>query len=152
MTTPTYPPLDEGTLRLIAMYMEQDSDYLKNPACPYNRKTIEMFVAPTSTETSSNVNDIERQKKILKKLREQLDEQGRRLDEDSLETSAANAYFRQRLTVEKEILELEKQIHFIENVDGFYATVLQIMEDVLNADQRDEVMTRLRAMKEKEGT
>jgi len=149
MSTPNYPPLDEGTLKIIAMHLKDDPDYLSKPECPYHAKTVAMFVAPISTETEANVNDIDRQKKILKKMREQLDEQGRRLDEDSLETSAANAYFRQRLTVEKEIVELEKQVHYIENVDAFYATVLTIMEDVLDTDQKDAVMTRLRAIKEK---
>jgi len=150
MTTPTYPPLDEGTLRLIAMYMADDPDYLRNPACPYNRKTIEMFVPPISTDTDDNVNDIDRQKKILKKLRQQLDEQSDKFDSGELQSSEVNAFFRQRLSVEREIIELEKQIHHIDNVDAFYATVLTIMEDVLTTDQRDEVMNKLRTIKERE--
>lgn len=149
MNTPNYPPLDEGTLKIIAMHLADNPNYLTDPACPYHKDTVALFVAPISTETTPLVNGIERQKAILLKMREQLDEQGRRLDDNELETSAGNAYFRQRLPVEREILELEERLHNIENVDAFYATVLTIMEDVLETDQRDEVMTKLRNIKER---
>lgn len=150
MTTPNYPPLDEGTLKIISMKLADNPNYLTDPACPYHRDTVAMFIPPISTDNDTVVNGIDRQKAILLKMREQLDEQGRRLDADELETSAGNAYFRQRLPVEREILELEERLHKIENVDAFYATVLTIMEDVLDTDQRDEVMTKLRAIKDRE--
>ncbi len=150
MTTPNYPPLDEGTLKIIAMKLADDPNYLTNTNCPYHKDTVSMFIKPTTTHIPEEVNGLERQKAILNKMREQLDEQSDRQDSGMLETSASNAYFGQRIKNEKEILELEKQIHFIENVDAFYATVLTIMEDVLDTDQKDEVMSRLRAIKEKE--
>lgn len=149
MTTPNYPPLDEGTLKIIRMNLADDAKYLSNEACPYHKDTVKMLVPPIPTEKTAVVNDVDRQMEILLKMRQQLDEQGRRLDADELADSAANAYFRQRLSVEKEIIELEKELHNIENVDAFFATVLTIMEDVLETDQRDEVMTKLRAIKER---
>ena len=150
MEKPHYPPLDEGTLKIIAMRLMDNPTYLTDDACPYHKDTVAMFVKTTSTENSTEVNEVDRQKKILFRMRKQLDEQAQRLDDETLETSAMNAYFRQRLNLEKEITALEKELHHIENVDAFFATVLTIMEDVLETDQRDEVMTKLRAIKNKE--
>lgn len=150
MKTPIYPPLDEATLKVIAMNLSENPKYLSDPTCPYTPGTIALLSTAISTDNPSEVNGLERQRKILNKMRKQLDEQSKKVDTGDLEASVLNAYFRQRMNVEKEILELEERIHYIENVDAFYATVLRIMEEVLDTDQKDSIMNQLRAIKEKE--
>jgi len=150
-TQPFYPSLDEGSIRIINNMLSENPDYLVNPECPYNSETKSLFQVSTSTEVTGIVNNIQRQIDVLDKLNEQLEKQSQRFDNGELEPSEANAYFRQRINVAREILELQEKLAHVKNVEAFYAKVLEIMEDALEVESREKFINELKAIIEKEG-
>lgn len=148
---PDYPALDEGNIRIVLKHLADNPEYLSDPSCPYTEDTKSLFLTPTSTETSKIVNNIDRQIATLDKLNAQLEKQSQRFDNGELEPSEANAYFRQRINVAREILELQEKLAHVQNVTSFYAQVMEIMEDVMDVDQRAEAIAKLQAVINKEG-
>ena len=151
MSQPDYPVLDEGGIRIVLKRLADDANYLNNPECPYTDETKSLFLGSSSTETEGIVNNIERQIAVLDKLNAQLEKQSNRFDNGELEPSEANAYFRQRINIAREILELQEKLAHVQNVESFYAKVMEIMEDVLDVDQRADAIKQLQDVIDKEG-
>lgn len=147
----TYPVIDEGSLKMVLRYIADDPKYLSDPECPYTEETKSLFLKRTSTETTKIVNNIQRQIDVLDKLNAQLERQSERFDNGELEPSEANAYFRQRINVAREILELQEKLAHVQNVEAFYAQVMEVMEDNMDVDQRGKAIADLQAIIEKEG-
>lgn len=145
----SYPQLDEANIRIVHKHLEDNPQYLDNPECPYTESTKNVF-RPTMAKTETIVNNIDRQIKVLDKLNAQLEKQSDRFDKGVLEPSEANAYFRQRISIAQEILGLQERLAHVQNVSIFFASVMEIMEDILDVDQRAEVMDKLRRSIEKE--
>lgn len=146
----TYPTLDEGSIKMILRFLSDDPSYLKHPNCPYTDDTKALFTGPSSTDSEGIVNNIDRQIGVLDTLNKQLEKQSDRFDNGELEPSEANAYFRQRISVAREILELQERLSYVRNVDSFFGKVLEIMEDNMDADQRASVIKELEQVMEKE--
>lgn len=147
----TYPALDEGNIKIVLKHIADDSKYLSDPECPYTEDTKSLFLKRSSTETTKIVNNIQRQVDVLDKLNDQLERQSERFDNGELEPSEANAYFRQRINVAREILELQEKLAHVQNVQAFYAQVMEVMEDNMDVDQRATAIASLQAIIEKEG-
>ena len=150
MSQTTYPALDEGSIHIILKHLQDDPNYLENPDCPYTTGTKALFVRTRSTDSEKIVNNIERQIAVLDKLNSQMELQSDRFDDGVLEPSVANAYFRQRTNIAREILELQERLSHVGNVDAFYAKVLEIMEDNMDVDQRAKTIEQLKAVQTKE--
>lgn len=147
-----YPPIDEGSIKLVLLHLAEDPDYLSKPECPYNEDTRTLFLPSdtTSTENEGIVNNLDRQIKVLDKLNNQLEVQSLRFDNKELEPSEANAYFRQRLTIARDIVELQERLAGIQNFTAFCAKMLEVMEDHMDADGRAAVMQELEDVLNKE--
>ena len=149
-TTPIFPPLDEASIKIIKRNLDADPEYLNHPSCPYSETAKGLFAAPISTDSEGIVNNLDKQIQILNKLDDQLSEQSRRFDAGELPSSEVNAFFKQRITISREIIELQKELSHVENVDALFAKVLEIMEDSLDADQKSQIMQELKAVIDKE--
>jgi len=149
--THTYPALDEGNIKIVLKHLSDNPQYLNDANCPYTEDTKSLFLKPTSTDTGKIVNNIQRQIDVLDKLNAQLERQSERFDNGELEPSEANAYFRQRINVAREILELQEKLAHVQNVQAFYAQVMEVMEDNMDVDQRGAAIGQLQAIIEKEG-
>lgn len=135
-----YPTLDEAAIKIVASKVKEDPDYLNHTACPYADSTINVF---QSTRKQTIVNEIDEVKQTLKKLKEQIELQSDRFDVGELEPSAENAYLKTRFSLTEKLLEMEEKVRNIDRVEEFYATVMNIMEEELEAHQSSAVMAKL---------
>lgn len=135
-----YPTLDEASIKIVASRVKENPDYLNHSACPYADSTINVF---QGTRKQAIVNDIDEVKQTLRELRDQLKLQSDRFDSGDLEPSEANAYLKTRFSLTEKILEMEEKVRNIDKVEEFYATVMSIMEDELEAHQSSAVMAKL---------
>lgn len=151
MSETHYPALDEGNIKIVLRHLSDNPKYLNDANCPYTEATKSLFLKPTSNDAGKIVNNIQRQIDVLDKLNTQLERQSERFDNGELEPSEANAYFRQRINVAREILELQEKLAHVQNVEAFYAQVMEVMEDNMDVDQRGAAIATLQTIIEKEG-
>jgi len=148
-----YPPFDEKVLwaiDVIRQQVENDPEYLDHPDCPYLPKSKEVLRRIIRPQRIAEEWDVET--KGLNKW-EKLELETTRLFEDlkrtkedlSIDDHAGQmAYFRTATSLMDKIVGLQERAMGVKKIHQFQQTVLDIMEDVLDAGQRTEVMERLK--------
>lgn len=137
---PEYPLLDEAAIKIVAQKVKDNPNFLSDATCPYSDSTKLVF---HNKEKERLVNEVDEVSATLNELKEQLKKQGKKQDAGTLDASESNSYFRARMAITEKILELQERILKIGEVQSFYGTVMSIMEEVLEPDQRTEFMEKL---------
>jgi len=140
-----YPVLDEKPLRQISQLYEYNPNLFNRPDCPYSDFIKQLFCGELKTndfdshaadmsddELTANINDLH------KRLTDYWEDV-----KDSDKSADKNTYFRLSVTLMEKLVSLKEKMQNLRSVDQFMASVMGIMDDILNADQRTEVMTRL---------
>lgn len=139
-----YPDLNDE-LDLALQLMAQDAGYLDDPECPYSEPTkvaLRSRVSAGSTAPEPK-NKWEMLEQEAKRLYDELRETSEGL---SIEDHAERmSYFRTATSLLDKLVGLQERAVGLKQISVFQQTVLDIMEDVLDAGQRTEVMQRLKA-------
>lgn len=158
-----FPPLPDDldwSLNLIRTHLKENPDYLLDPDCPYPealRTVLEDLMGENEPpagaggvaggwddgemvpEGEAKWDWLERESASL--LRE-LTEAKNGLDvRDNAEKMA---YFRVATALLEKIVAIQERVLNLKHIGRFHQTVLGVMEDVLEPDQRTTVMERLR--------
>lgn len=144
-----YPPLNEPALRQVIQLYEQYPDYFSAPECPYS-PVIKDFL-----KLHSAASDFDTHKNVSVKL----NEQGLEDEIDALYTSLKtygetakasdnaadkNTFFRLSVGLLEKIIEVKKNLSYIQSVNVFIEEVLVAMQEILDPDQRNEFLDRIR--------
>lgn len=150
MEKPYYPVLNEKNIPLIQSLYESNEDYFKNPECPYTESTINLFtgkVFDIATTTVKQMDDSETIEQI-NMVYQQLMAYGVEAQRSDNATDK-NMYFRVATTLLEKLVSIKEKMSNLKHINAFIGSVLQIMDEVLTADQRGRVMERLKEFKEK---
>lgn len=144
-----YPPLDEKQISLIQQLFAVDPDYFKDPSCPYSQEVIKLFEGDNpvkdfdehtiSVDEMSDDDIVTEISELHSKLKTYWDDV-----KSSDKSTDKNTFFRVSVTLMERIVDLREQMSNIKNVNLFTSEILSIMEQVLTADQRNEVIDRLK--------
>ena len=145
----TYPALDTKSINLIIQLYESFPDYFDSPDCPYPDTIKDLFRGELAyldfdshdTKSSNPLTDDEIIKNISdihSKLQNYWNDV-----KNSDKGSDKNTFFRVSVALLEKLVSLRKEMSGIKHANQFIAETMTIMEDVLSADQRNEVMERL---------
>ena len=147
---PALPPGAAEKLEVILQCMDADPDFLE--LCPYPAEDIAVlrrFEAPAAAaveeeeDAPEETNKWGRLERESNKLFKMLTDFSSKLDsKDNAETMA---YFRTATSLLDKIVGIQERAANLKQINLFHETVLTVMEDVLDAGQRTEVMSRLKA-------
>jgi hypothetical protein len=162
-----YPHIDElvgWALQTVLTLASEDSQYLRDPQCPYDEKTKRVINDALSFRQGWQVmKDQEGEKK-------QETPPSTPISEDEIDSTLAEdlytvftelknygktiaqsdqtermAYFRTATSLLERLVNARERALGVKQIKDFQDTVLTIMEDTLTTDQRTEVMERLRS-------
>ena len=150
-----YPPIDEKTLRLLLLKYEQDPEYFSRPECPYAQDIKDIFTGQTAVQyfdthmesvTLESDDDIQKEiNDVYSKLKNYWDEV--KISDKSADT---NTFFRVSTSLLEKLVDLRERMSKIKQVNSFISEVMQIMDEVLSSDQRNEVTERLKRFNEEQ--
>jgi len=148
-----YPQLPEGAaegVELILRALSEDPEYLQDPDCPYSLADIESLqrIAGLDQLWMDDEDDeedgdqwarLERDtKRIFKSLMAEQQSLGNKDNAEKM------AFFRTATSLLDKLVGIQERAANLRQIHKFHDTVMTIMEDVLEAGQRTEVMDRLR--------
>lgn len=143
-----YPTLNEPAIKQVLQIYENNPSYFDDPACPYSDPIKDFF------KTNSQASDFDTHTEKVK-----FDEDGLNSEIETLyselkkygtsaitsENSAdKNTFFRLSVGLLEKIVEVKSKLNYVTNVNAFIEEVLSSMQEILNADQRNEFMDRIR--------
>lgn len=147
-----YPELKERDFVIIAKLMESNKDYLTRKECPYGSKTKDILQG-VSKHQDYDKGGIELNTEVpeataiiaqINSLASELQDYGRIIrTSDDATPSDRNTYFRLSVTLMEKLLDLKEKAAKISEYELFVATVLDLMDKVLDTNQRNVVMDRL---------
>lgn len=135
-----YPPLPEKTdwaLKVIMANLEEDPDYLKSLDCPYPQDVIDILDRNTR-ETGEDIDLVIELEQVYRELRDRKNKLGK---DDHAE---AMAYFRTATQLMEKLLGLQEKAVGLRQMQQFQRVVLGAMEDLMDADAREELTKRLK--------
>lgn len=149
-----YPPLPERAawaVDIILQNMAQDPEYLAYS--PYSREELailERLTGGAAARRAADADEIEvvgegkwaRLESESNKLFKSLTEFSSKLNER--DNAEQMAYFRTATSLLDKIVNIQERAANLKQISMFHDTVLRVMEDVLDAGQRTEVMTQLK--------
>lgn len=156
-----FPPIDAKSvwgIGIVLRSLEEDPTFLDDEDCPYELATREFLLtlsdkpaetAPARPEDEPDYDPFEGRSKweVLeqesKKLFGQLMLEGNNLDTG--DKAERMSYFRTATSLLDKIVAIEERANNLKQISSFYSTVLAVMEEVLEAEQRTKVLDRLRA-------
>lgn len=146
---PALPPGTAKMLAVILQCMDADPEFLE--LCPYPADDIDVLrrfdsatgVVADEEDVPEETNKWGRLERESNKLFKMLTDFSSKLDsKDNAETMA---YFRTATSLLDKIVGIQERAANLKQINLFHETVLTVMEDVLDAGQRTEVMSRLKA-------
>lgn len=149
MTNRHYPELNEKDLKLIIRIYEDDPDYFDDENCPYDSEIKEFFKGEASVHYFDTHGSAASKPPSDDDILAQVTALYDRLNEywndvkDSENSSDKNTYFRVSVSLMERLTTLKEKMSNLKNVNTFMAEVLQIMDEILTPDQRNEIMKRL---------
>lgn len=145
-----FPPLPENAvfaLDLILKRLAEDPEFLDDEDCPYTSEEkdfLSKFVA--------EISEVEEAEAELGNKWDRLERESNSLFKNLTETGATlqikdhtekMAYFRTATSLLDKIVSIQERTANLRQIHKFHETVLNIMEDTLDAEQRTAVMERL---------
>ena len=149
-----YPNIDEKNLFYMLAIAESNPEFFTNPKCPYSERFKDLFKPKTISAGIESIDPSEpmSDQDILKRinaLARQLETYGKTAIESG-NSSDANTFFRLSASLTERIISMRERVANIISVNEFVEEVLNVMEDILNADQRNEVTDRLKKFDNRE--
>lgn len=145
-----YPSIDEETLILMIDLQKQDPTYVSRGGYP--KPIEELFLALTAPKPAAaavsaadmdNLTKWERLEQESNDLFSALTQTG--LDLGNRDNAEKMAYFRTATSLLDRIVGLQERAMNLKRLAQFQQTILTIMDDVLDGDQRQGVRERLKA-------
>jgi hypothetical protein len=144
---PDFPKESGWALNQILSYLEDDPNYLDH--APYDIDTIEALERCISIQIDETpIEDFSGDAKWAKLERESnrlfkaLTEAGATLN--NADQAQKMAYFRTATSLLDKIVGIQERVNNLKQIQEFHSTVLTVMEDILDAGQRTEVLDRLK--------
>lgn len=143
---PEIPPDAWWGLEIILRNTVEDPGYLQDEGCPYPSWFREMsqVVAPVEGDLDLG-DDIDLEAESARLFRELRDAKEGFGVTDHAEKMA---YFRTSTTLLDKLIAMNERARNVKQVSRFYRAVLDVMEEVLDGDQREQVRGRLKEMTE----
>lgn len=151
---PYYPEINQSyltPLEVIAEQIDLYPEYL-GPKCPYSKEMKALLIRFRTSSGSSNTRANffgrtgDKWQALLDEilnLYQELNDFGANLStEDTAETMS---YLRTKTSLIQKIVEMSERALGLKRLSEFQNTMMDIMENVLDLDQRTQVMDRLRA-------
>lgn len=142
-----YPPLNENSFKTIVQLAEANSDYFTNPKCPYSETIKKVFTKTSTAGQVSNINleDINEDMLIteINNLYNDLRAYGATVNASGNATDK-NTYFRVSTSLLEKLVQIREKTIDIKQYAAFQQEILNIMDQVMNADQKQEIMLRLK--------
>ena len=159
MSSNLYPKLDEAGLKTAHKFVVSIPGYLEDPACPYTDFTKTLLagnraparatgsaegldeLAETVEAVSLSEMDDSSLMQQIDTLYGQIQSYGSKLDK--ADTSGHNTFFRISFGMLEKVVSLRTKMSESVSLTKFIEDVLSVMEDVMTAEQRDEINQRL---------
>ena len=144
-----YPALNEPALRQVIQLYETHPDYFDSPDCPYGQFIKDFFKANSAASDFDSHSDVavKFDEKGLQNEIEALYADLKKYGRDAQTSDNAadkNTFFRLSVGLLEKIIEVKKNLHYIQSINQFIEEVLSSMQEILNPDQRNEFMDRIR--------
>lgn len=156
--------LDQKELDIAKRRLAQGSLNLDDPACPYSEDVKALLRGPQVVEKivyrdremeddfTDGVIELATEEDLLKEvaiLSRELKEYGKGLnrgggEDGETKGSDMNTYFRLSVTLMERILQIREKASLLVEHSRFVNEVLNILADILNADQREAAIERLK--------
>lgn len=171
MSENLYPAVDEKTVFLIKKFADSIPNYLENPNCPYSQKFKDLISPPVvvieqpapveepapatppsdmtplfnfienETLDMANASPIEMYDEI-QRMWNQLQTMARGFTSDT-EEAQVSSYLKLSFGLLEKVTKMKQVIWEAHNVSKFQEAVLNAMEDLLDADTREAMKTRI---------
>ncbi len=139
-----FPDLNEQ-LGLVFDLMKADPGYLDDPDCPYTDETRDFLAKWVEKPAGETLEPKDKWEKLERETQRLYDELKDSKDNLSIEDHAERmSYFRTATSLLDKLVGLQERAVGLRAIGEFHQTVLDIMEEVLDAGQRTEVMNRLK--------
>lgn len=135
-----YPDLNEE-LDLAIQLMQQDAGWLEDSPYSTGTRGVLASLIETPEEETEGGDKWERLEREARKLYRELNESKEKLGD--VDHSERMSYFRTATSLLDKLVGLQERAVGLKQISVFQQTVLDILEDVMTADQRTEVMNRL---------
>ena len=137
-----YPPITEDMIwpiQVVLQQLHEDPEFLQREDCPYPEAVKSVFGQLLEAQQSDGGVDLEGE---AQRLYKELKDFGEKLDPD--DTSQSNTYFRVSVSLMEKLIAIQERAAEVKRINQFKKAVLDVMENVLDKDQRAEVMNRLK--------
>lgn len=144
-----YPELNNNNIKLVKQLFEEDKTFFDDPDCPYSDEVKSIFrLSDIENDFDKNfdVDIMDSEEHIMKEINalyNHLQKFGANM-RDSDTASEKNTYFKLSTTLLEKIISMKERVTNISKVNEFTETVLQILEEEVNVDDRTKVIERLR--------
>lgn len=138
-----YPAVDADAwwaLEIVIQNAAEDPDYLFSDDCPYPGWFRDRFGTARLTEPTDE-EDLDLAGESTRLFRELKDAKDGFTSNDHAEKMA---YFRTSTSLLEKLVSMAERAHNVKQISRFYQEVLDIMDQVLDEDQREAVRTRLK--------
>lgn len=140
-----YPALDEKNIVLVAKLVKHNPDFLSK--APYSAEVKEVFTSSQKKEIPEDGEDQEEvEVPTTKKMMEQITKlysDLQKFGKDAEKSADKSTFFRLSVGLMKDLLNMKEKVSNLIEHELFVSTVLQAMEEVLDADQRTAFMERI---------
>lgn len=144
-----YPPLNEPSLKTLIKLIETYPDFLDDPKCPYSIE-IKQFLKGKSSAANVDFATIDisnlTEEDLLNEINglyQSLQQYGRDVATSGNATDK-NTYFRISTNLLEKIVDMREKTLGMKQYAAFQQEILNIMDSIMNADQKLEVMNRLK--------
>jgi hypothetical protein len=138
-----FPDLN-AELGLALQLFEQEPGLLSDPDCPYAAETVATLKKMTKGVDGPVETPRDKWDRLERETQALFDELKDSKDNLSIEDHAERmSYFRTATSLMDKLVGLQERAVGLKAIGLFHQTVLDIMEDILDAGQRTEVMERL---------
>ena len=132
--------------------MRENKGYLTHPECPYSERFKNALMGlkdEQREERASDVEIIDVEKMSDDEITAEISMLYSRLNDywtkvrDSEKSADKNTYFRITVSLLEKIVEIREKMTNLSSFNAYEAEVLSIMTEIMDADQRNEMTTRL---------
>jgi hypothetical protein len=147
-----YPEINENNLKLIKQLFEEDKTFFDDDTCPYSDTTIALFknsptdISDFENEDALDIDNIGSTEYIIKEINAlytHLQQFGKTM-RDSDTASEKNTYFKLSAALLERLISMKERMSNVAKVTEFTETVLQILDEEVNVDERTKIIERLR--------
>lgn len=148
-----FPPLDEGavaSVEIILRAVAENPEFLWDDDCPYSQDAIESLqriagLQPEGMGFDDDDEEGDQWERLERETRSLY--RGLMAEQQSLgskDNAEKMAFFRTATSLLDKLVGIQERAANLRQIHKFHDTVMTVMEDILEAGQRTEVMERLR--------